>query len=256
MEGNIAVGIDVGGTGIKSAVVDLVTGGIVGEKRYVATPQPATPQAVAASLRGLMADAPDGVPVGIDIPAVVRGGIVRTAANIDRSWIGCNGAELFAEAIGRPVALLNDADAAGLAEMQYGAGRGRMGSVAVITLGTGIGSALFTDSHLVYNTELGHLEHDGRDCCNWAAAAAMVRESITWDQWLGRLQSFLTCFESLLWPDLFIIGGAISSDSDRFLPLLHTEAEIIPAELRGDAGIVGAAWVGAAGLPATVAAVA
>jgi len=244
-----ALGIDVGGTGIKGALVDLRTGELLGRKRYLPTPKPATPDGVAKtvcevyqSFEGL----PDDTPIGIDIPAVVRRGVVRTAANIDQSWIGTNGEALFAEQLGHPIALLNDADAAGLAEMRFGAGQGRLDSVAVITLGTGIGSAVFIGGRMYPNTELGHLEHAGIDCCNWAAAAAVDRESLPWDAWVSRLQQFLTCFEALMWPDLIIIGGAISADAARFIPMLHTQADIVPAKLRGDASIVGSALAAAA----------
>ena len=246
-----ALGIDIGGTGIKAALVDLATGHLLGEKQHMLTPQPATPQAIAAAtceLRDRFAALSPDVPIGVAIPAVVRRGTVRTCANIDPLWKGTDGDALFAEALGRPVTLLNDADAAGLAEMQFGAGHGQPGTVAVITLGTGIGSALFVEGRMMPRTELGHLEHGGIDCCNWAAAAAMNRESLSWDAWIDRVQQFLSCFESLLWPDVVIIGGAISADADRFLPRLHLDAEIVPAGLRGDAGVVGAALAAAAAI--------
>lgn len=249
----VAIGIDVGGTGIKGAPVDLRTGELAAPRHYLATPQPATPDAVAATVRELrdhFADVPAEAPVGVTVPAVVRRGIVRTAANIDPVWIGTHGVNLFADALGGPVTLLNDADAAGLAEIALGAGRGVEGVVLVVTLGTGIGSALFVDGRLVPNTELGHLTIDGVDCCPWASAAARVQENLSWAQWVSRLQDYLAYAESLLWPDLVIIGGGISADADQFLPLLQIEAPVVRARMGNDSGIIGAAfeahaaWVG------------
>ena len=242
---SLALGIDIGGSGIKGAPVDLRTGELAAPRHYLATPQPATPEAVAAAVRELrdhFADLPAGAPVGVTVPAVVRRGIVRTAANIDPVWIGTHGVDLFTEALGVPVTLLNDADAAGLAEIALGAGRDVEGVVLVVTLGTGIGSALFVDGRLVPNTELGHLTIDGVDCCPWASAAAMVQENLTWVQWVSRLQDYLAYAESLLWPDLVIIGGGISADADQFLPLLQIEAPVVRARMGNDSGIIGAAF--------------
>jgi polyphosphate glucokinase len=242
--GAIALGIDIGGSGIKGAPVDLGTGRLSAPRQSVATPQPATPGAVAAAVRELR-ESFDGVPagarIGVTIPAVVRQGIVRTAANIDPSWIGADADALFRDALGTPVVLLNDADAAGLAEISLGAGQGVPGVVLVVTLGTGIGSALFVDGHLVPNTELGHLTIDGFDCCPWASAVARVRENLSWAQWVSRLQEYLAYAESLLWPDLIVIGGGISQDADRFLPLLQLEAPVVRARMQNDSGIIGAA---------------
>jgi polyphosphate glucokinase len=247
VDGALAIGIDVGGSGIKGAPVDIGTGLLAGPRHYIPTPQPATPEAVALAVRQMrefFADVPAGTPVGVTLPAVVRSGIVRTAANIDRAWIGTDADRLFAEALGMPAAVLNDADAAGLAEMALGAGRGVRGVVLVVTLGTGVGSALFVDGHLVPNTELGHLTIDGFDCCPWASAAARVRENLSWAQWVSRLQEYLAYAESLLWPDLVIIGGGISRDADQFLPLLQIEAPVVRATMENDSGIIGAALVG------------
>lgn len=241
----VAIGIDIGGTGIKGAPVDLRTGTLTAPRHYIATPQPATPEAVATAVREMrdyFAGVPAGAPIGVTIPAVVRQGIVRTAANIDPAWIGTNADRLFAEALGMPAALLNDADAAGLAEMALGAGRDVKGVVYVVTLGTGIGSALFVDGHLVPNTELGHLTIDGFDCCPWASAAARVQENLSWAQWVSRLQEYLAYAESLLWPDLIIIGGGISQDAEQFLPLLQLEAPVVRARMGNDSGIIGAAF--------------
>ena len=241
----VAIGIDLGGTGIKGAPVDLRTGSLAAPRHCIATPQPATPAAVAAAVRELrdhFADVPTGAPIGVAIPAVVRQGIVRTAANIDPTWIGTDADQLFRQALGMPAALLNDADAAGLAELTLGAGRDVSGVVFVVTLGTGIGSALFIDGHLVPNTELGHLTIDGFDCCPWASAAARVRENLSWVQWVSRLQEYLAYAESLLWPDLIIIGGGISQDAEQFLPLLQLEAPVVRARMGNDSGIIGAAF--------------
>nr|WP_300149820.1 ROK family protein [Propionicimonas sp.] len=243
--GVLAIGIDVGGTGIKGAPVDVETGLLAGPRHYIATPQPATPEAVALAVREMreyFADVPAGAPVGVALPAVVRGGVVRTAANIDPAWIGTDADALFAEALGTPAVVLNDADAAGLAEMALGAGRDAPGVVLVVTLGTGVGSALFIDGHLVPNTELGHLTIDGFDCCPWASAAARVRENLSWAQWVSRLQEYLAYAESLLWPDLVIIGGGISHDADQFMPLLQIEAPVVRARMENDSGIIGAAF--------------
>jgi polyphosphate glucokinase len=240
---SIAIGIDVGGTGIKGAPVDVATGRLLAAKYTVATPRPATPEAVAAAvgevLAGLGAEA--DWPVGVAFPAVVRDGVVKTAANIDPAWVGTDGDTLFGRVLGRPVTLLNDADAAGLAEVEYGAGRGRAGTIAVVTLGTGIGSALFTGGRLFRNTELGRLLLGETDACFWACAVAKEREGLGWPEWTARLQRYLSYLEWLIWPDLIILGGAISEAGDEFIPALELEAQIVPALLGADSGIVGAA---------------
>ncbi|MEA4944653.1 MAG: ROK family protein [Propionicimonas sp.] len=240
----IAFGIDIGGTGIKGAPVDLATGLFCEPRRTVATPSPATPQAVARAAAELRAgfDGLASVPVGVTVPAVVRKRIVRTAANIDPSWIGIDGQSLFDEAFGTPVALLNDADAAGLAEVTRGAAQGEPGVVFVVTLGTGIGSALFVDGRLVPNTELGHLRIDGFDCCPWASAAALTRDNLSWADWVSRVQEYLAFAESLIWPDLIVIGGGISAEAERFLPLLQLDAPVVRARMGNDSGIIGAAY--------------
>lgn len=248
-DGRVAIGIDIGGTGIKGAPVDLYTGKLTAERHYIPTPKPATPDAVAQAVREMreyFTDVPNTAPVGIAIPAVVRRGMVRTAANIDPTWIGTDGATLFRDAVGKTVALLNDADAAGLAEMRLGAGRGHDGVVLVVTLGTGIGSALFTNGRMSPNTELGHLTIDGNDCCPWASAAARIQENLSWAEWVSRLQDYLAYSESLLWPDLIIIGGGISEQADIFFPLLQVEAQVVRAEMGNDSGIIGAAFEAAA----------
>jgi len=249
VQGATAIGIDIGGSGIKGAPVDLATGLLIASRHCIATPQPATPQAVATAVRELrehFADVTAGAPIGVTVPAVVRAGVVRTAANIDPSWIGTDADALFREALGTRVTLLNDADAAGLAEVAMGAGRDVAGVVLVVTLGTGIGSALFVDGRLVPNTELGHLTIDGFDCCPWASAAARVRDNLSWAQWVSRLQEYLAYAESLLWPDLIVIGGGISQDAERFLPLLQLDAPVVRAHMQNDSGIVGVAFEAAA----------
>lgn len=240
----VALGIDVGGTAIKAAPVDLATGELCASRLTAPTPVPATPLAVAQAVRDLRLQFPgfEDAAVGVTVPAVVRRGIVRTAANIDPAWIGTDGDALFADVLGTPVTLLNDADAAGLAEVARGAAHGVAGVVFVVTLGTGIGSALFVDGHLVPNTELGHLTIDGFDCCPWASAAALSRDRLSWAQWVSRLQEYLSYAESLLWPDLIVIGGGISHDADRFLPLLQLESPVVRARMGNDSGIIGAAY--------------
>ena len=242
--GPIALGIDIGGTGIKGAPVGVATGNLTAPRHAIPTPQPATPSAVAEAVRQMLQyfGLPPGTPTGVTIPAVVRQGVVvRNATNIDPTWIGVDAGALFSESLGSDVTVINDADAAGLAEMALGAGRGKAGVVLVVTLGTGIGSALFLDGRLLPNTELGHLSIDGFDCCPWASAAARVRENLSWAQWVSRLQEYLAFTESLLCPDLIIIGGGISHDAERFLPLLQLETPVVRAHMENDSGIIGVA---------------
>jgi len=236
-----AIGIDIGGTGIKGARVDLDSGQLAGDRVRIETPQPATPTAVAAVVNQVIERIGGGGPVGLTLPAVVRGNVVHTAANIDRGWIGLNAVDLFGAATGRPVGAVNDADAAGLAEMRYGAGRDRSGVVIMITLGTGIGSSVFVDGSLVPNSELGHLPLRNGDAEDWAAESVRDSEDLSWKQWSRRLQAYLELVERLLWPDLIIIGGGVSKKSDRFLHLIDVNAEVVPAALFNNAGIVGAA---------------
>lgn len=240
------LGIDIGGSGIKGAPVDLDKGEFAGERRRVDTPKESTPDAVADLVVQMVADFADEIgsssPVGITVPSVVHHGVVRSAANIDPSWIGIDGDALFGERLGRTVHVMNDADAAGVAEVHFGAGRGNDGVVLLTTLGTGIGSALFLGGELVPNTELGHLEIDGHDAETRAASSARERENLSWEAWAERLQRYYSHVEDLLWPDLIIVGGGISKKAEKFLPLLHTRAPIVPAQLKNDAGIIGAAW--------------
>jgi polyphosphate glucokinase len=239
--GGVGVGVDIGGTGMKAAPVDLSTGELVGHRVRFDTPKPATPDAMAEVVAQLVASFDIGGPVGAAFPAVVRHGVIGSAANIDRSWVGVNAAELFSAATGREVTVVNDADAAGIAEMSFGAGRGRNGVVLVLTFGTGIGSGLFIDGHLVPNTELGHLEIDGEDAEWNAAASARERHRLTWPQWAPRVQRYLEEIEKLFSPDLIIIGGGASKRSSKWLDLIEIDTEICAAAMTNNAGIVGAA---------------
>ncbi|MCW2773591.1 MAG: Polyphosphate glucokinase [Nocardioides sp.] len=235
-------GIDFGGTGIKGAPVDLVLGDFAAERERFRTPEKSTPDSVAQIFVDLLAKFPDCQgPVGVTVPGVVRHGVVHSAANIDKAWIGTDADALFTKATGRDVHVVNDADAAGLAEVRYGAAKGRRGLVIVTTLGTGIGSAMVNDGVLVPNSELGHLEIDGHDAESRAANSARTRENLSWEHWAKRLTTYYRTLEMLFSPDLFVVGGGVSKESDAFLPLLDLETEIIPAQLRNKAGVVGAA---------------
>jgi polyphosphate glucokinase len=240
------LGVDVGGSGIKAAVVDIDRGALAGERVRVATPQPATPSAVADATADLVRDIAPGAPAGIGVPAVVCDGTTLTAANVDQAWLGAPAERIFSQALGRACALVNDADAAGLAEMRFGAGRDERGVVLMLTLGTGIGSALFVDGTLVPNTELGHLELDGEEAEARASAAARDREGLSWGRWARRLDAYLRHVEVLFWPDLVIIGGGVSKKPEKFMPLLTPRrARIAAASMGNAAGVVGAALVAA-----------
>ncbi len=237
-------GIDIGGSGIKGAPVDLATGELAAERVRIPTPQPSTPLAVAEVVAQVVAefgDAADGLPIGVTVPCVIMNGVARTAANIDPQWIGCPAQEIIAEAVGRPVTLLNDADAAGLAELYYGAAKGQSGLVILTTLGTGIGSALLYNGVLVPNSELGHLEIDGVGAEKRAAASIRTKEDLSWSDYIKRLQRYYSHLEFLFSPDLIVVGGGISRDADKFLPSLKLKTPIVAAQLRNTAGIVGAA---------------
>ena len=243
-----AFGIDIGGSGIKGAPVDLKKGAFADDRLRIPTPQPATPDAVARTV-GEIVDSFDlgkHVPIGVTFPAVMLHGVAQSAANVDDSWIGTDAQTLFAQATGRHVVAVNDADAAGFAEARYGAAKDVGGVVLVVTLGTGIGSALVVDGHLVPNTELGHLEVDGHDAESRASDAARDREGLDFEQWAQRLQRYFTVVVNLFWPDLIVVGGGVSKHHEKFLPLLDLRTRIVPAELRNAAGIVGAAALAAA----------
>lgn len=239
----IGCGIDIGGSGVKGALVDLDTGEFIGERIRIATPQPSTPEAVADVCRQIIEglQVPEGVAVGISFPAPIVHGVIPFIANLDQSWVGVDINALMSERLGRPVHTLNDADAAGLGEVVYGAAQGVAGTVILTTLGTGIGSALVVDGVLVPNTELGHLEIDGHDAETRASSAQKTQQDLSWKKWAKRLQRYYSHVEMLFSPDLFVVGGGVSKNHEKFLPLLDLKAPIVPAALLNTAGIVGAA---------------
>ena len=237
-------GVDIGGSGIKGAPVDLDRGDLAQERHKVLTPQPATPDGVADGVKQVIDHFGWTGPVGLTFPGVVTGGsTIRTAANVDKSWIDTDARALFGERLGGlPVTVVNDADAAGVAELNFGAGQGRKGTVILLTFGTGIGSAVFVDGVLVPNSELGHLELHGHDAEKRASSKAREDEDLTWEHWARRVQKYLAHVEMLFSPELFIIGGGVSRKSEKFLPHIEgIKAEIVPAQLQNNAGIVGAA---------------
>jgi polyphosphate glucokinase len=244
MTGSRGFGVDVGGSGIKGCPVDLDAGGFAAERMRTPTPSPSTPAAVAEVIAHIVeqfGDAASTGPVGVTFPAVIQHGVARTAANVDKSWIGTDVDALLRERLGRPVRVVNDADAAGYAEAKFGAAKGVPGTVFMATLGTGIGTALIVDGVLVPNTELGHLEVDGKDAETRAADSARDRDDLSWPQWAKRLTRYFQSIERLLWPDLIVVGGGVSKKADKFLPLLDIRTPIVPAQLRNDGGIIGAA---------------
>ena len=240
------LGIDIGGTGIKGAPVDLDTGQLVTERRKIATPQPSTPEAVTEVVKELAGAFGWTGTTGATFPGVVRAGTVASAANLDKTWIGTDAAAAFGKAIGTGVTVLNDADAAGLAEMTFGAGQGEHGTVLMITFGTGVGSALFTGGTLVPNTELGHIEIRGKDAEKRASERGKEAHGWSWKEWATRVDEYMQHMEALLSPDLIIVGGGISKESEKWVPLLTgVRARIVTATLQNDAGIVGAAMAAA-----------
>jgi polyphosphate glucokinase len=237
-----ALGIDIGGTGIKAAPVDVATGKLLADRQKIATPRPALPDAIADVVKQLVTSFKWSGPVGVTFPGVVIDGVIRTAANLDPAWIGLDAAALFGKAAGDPVRVLNDADAAGIAEMTFGAGRGEEGTVLMLTFGTGIGSALFTKGVLVPNTEFGHVEIHGEDAETRASEHAKELHDLSWGKWAGRVDEYLQHVEAVMSPDLIIVGGGISKQSEKWVPrLTGISARIVPAALLNDAGIVGAA---------------
>lgn len=240
------LGIDIGGSGVKAAPVDVTTGALTRERLKLATPRPAELDPVAQTVRELVAAFDWTGPAGVTFPGVVTGGIIRSAANLEPGWIGVDGRALFSKATGLAVSLLNDADAAGIAEMRFGAGAGEQGTVLMLTFGTGIGSALFSRGVLVPNTELGHITIRGKDAEKRASAAARELQELSWGKWAGRVDEYLEHLEALFSPDLFIIGGGVSRHADKFVPLLrHLRARVVPAGMHNEAGIVGAAMAAA-----------
>jgi polyphosphate glucokinase len=235
------LGIDIGGSGIKGAVVNVNKGVLMTERCRIPTPQPSAPDAVGDAVAQVAKHFRWKGPIGCTFPAVIKRGVAYTAANVDKSWIGFNGRKMLEKKTGRPVVLINDADAAGIAEMRFGAGRGQMGVVFILTLGTGIGSAIFVDGSLMPNTELGHVEMKGTEGEIYASDRTRKEEKLGWSEWAARLNEYLELLESLFSPDLFILGGGVSKKHHKFLPLLTTQAQVVPAQLLNNAGIVGAA---------------
>ncbi|GGQ63960.1 polyphosphate--glucose phosphotransferase [Couchioplanes azureus] len=235
------LGIDIGGSGVKGAPVDTGQGTLIAERFRVPTPQPADVTRVVEAVAEVAGRFDGYDRVGVTFPGVVVDGVIRTAANVDKSWVDAPAARLFTERLGRPVSVLNDADAAGVAEVAFGAGRDERGLVMMLTFGTGIGSALFLDGTLIPNTELGHLELDGRDAELRASDRAREQEDLSWEQWAPRVQDYLRHVEMLLSPRLFVIGGGVSKKADKWLPLIEIRTPIVPAALLNNAGIIGAA---------------
>jgi len=235
------LGIDIGGSGIKGAPVDVKKGVLAAERYRISTPQPSAPDAVGDAVAKIVKHFCWKGPIGCTFPAVIKKGIAYTAANVDKSWIGVNGSELLGEKTGCPVLLINDADAAGIAEMQFGAGQGRKGVVFILTFGTGIGSAVFVNGSLMPNTELGHIEMNGAEAEHQASDLIRKKEKLNWNEWAARVNDYLGLLESLFSPDLFILGGGVSKKHKKYLSLLNTQAQVVPAQLLNDAGIVGAA---------------
>lgn len=249
---DVAIGVDVGGSGVKAGLVELATGALAGPRLRVPTPDPSVPDAVVATISGVVRRVGraakldvKSVPIGVGLPAVVLDGVSKTAANIDRGWVDFDAGTALTAALGRSVHVLNDADAAGLAEMRFGAGAGESGVVFVLTLGTGLGSGMFNDGVLVPNTELGHMEIRGRDAERRSAAIARTRRGLSWKAWANDLDEHLHAIDKLFWPNLIILGGGVSKNADKFIPRLTVRPRVVPATLRNDAGIVGAAMAAA-----------
>ena len=248
----MALGIDVGGTGVKAALVDLDSARLVGPKVRERTPQPSTPEAVTATIASVVTkvllghDTPGELPVGCGLPGIVKDGRLASAANIDPAWVGWPATDNIGAAIGRPVLIINDADAAGMAELAYGAAEGRMGTVLLLTLGTGIGSALFIDGHLVPNTEFGHLEFHGQDAETLISGAARERRKLGWKVWTRQFNQYLARVELYFSPDLIILGGGVSKEWAKWGRLIKTRAEVVTARYLNTSGIIGAAWAAAA----------
>lgn len=235
------LGIDIGGSGIKGAPVDLEAGVLLTERFRLSTPQPSAPEAVANTVADVVRHFDWRGPIGCTFPAVIKNGVALSAANVDKAWIGTNGQDLFQQVTGCPVLLINDADAAGIAEMRLGAGKDQNGVVLMLTFGTGIGSALFVDRVLVPNTEFGHMTMGKKEAEQRASARAREEGKLSWKKWAHRVDEYLDYLTALFSPDLFIIGGGVSKDYTKFLPLLTSKTKIVPAKFFNDAGILGAA---------------
>ena len=237
------LGIDIGGSGVKGAIVDTKKGQLLTERYRIPTPQPATPEAVAEVMNKITKHFKWEGPVGVGFPGVIQQGIARTAANVDKSWIDKDLNKLFSEATGCKVHVVNDADAAGMAEVKFGAGKGHKGTLMLITVGTGLGTVIFTNGKLVPNLEFGHLMLHGADAELYASDAARSKNNLDWDTWADQFNEYLLRVEELIWPDRIIIGGGASKKGDKFFPHLTTKAPVVPATLKNEAGIVGAAMV-------------
>ncbi len=235
------LGIDIGGSGIKGAPVNIETGELASDRYRIPTPEPSVPEAVADVVAKITRHFEWTGPIGCTFPAVIKNGVTLTAANVDNTWIGANGQKLLREKTGCPVLLLNDADAAGFAEMKFGAGQDRAGVVILLTLGTGIGSAIFVNGVLVPNTEFGHLDIRGKDAEDRASDRIRKAEDLSWKEWAKRVNEYLQQMEALFWPDLFIIGGGVSKKHEKFFRYLDIKTEIVPAKTLNEAGIIGAA---------------
>ena len=235
------LGIDVGGSGIKGAPVDTETGQLLAERIRIKTPKNGEPEPIAEVVNQIAQSFNWKAPIGIGFPAPIKGGVAMMAANVSEKWVGTNADALFTKITGCDCTMINDADAAGVAEMSFGAGRGNYGTVIMITLGTGIGTAIFHRGQLLPNTEFGHLEVEGEDAEFRASDAARQREELSWKKYAKRLNKYLSTMENLFWPNLFIIGGGISKESEKYLPLLTIETPVVTAQLLNEAGIVGAA---------------
>jgi polyphosphate glucokinase len=235
-------GVDVGGSGVKGGIVDLDTGLLIGDRFKLPTPQPATPEAVAKTIAAVVAEFSWTGPLGVTYPGVVTDGVVRTAANVDKAWIGANAQEVFSKALnGQQVTVLNDADAAGLAEERFGAGKDNSGVIVLLTFGTGIGSAVIHNGVLLPNTEFGHLEVGGKEAEHRAASSVKEKNEWSYKQWAPEVTKVLVVIENAIWPDLFIAGGGISRKADKWIPLLENRTPVVAAALLNTAGIVGAA---------------
>jgi polyphosphate glucokinase len=239
---SLAVGVDVGGSSIKCALIDLNTGAFAGERFSTPTPALDSTDALLHALKSVVSNIPGDHAVGLAFPSVIRNGVVRTAANLNKAWIGQPLAELAGKQLGRPVIAINDADAAGLAELRYGAARDVAGTVLLLTLGTGIGSALFVDGRLVPNTEFGHLQVAGHEAEKRASGRAKIEGGLSWDAWADELNLVLNELHALLWPDLIVLCGGITEEPEKFMDKLHCEARLCVGTLRSEAGIVGAAF--------------
>ena len=242
----VRLGVDIGGTGIKGAPVDLEVGDLAGERYRIPTPKKSKPHEVGKIVQQIVQHFPDtDGPIGVTFPGVVINGVVHTAANMDRGWIGFDADKFFGDLLSRPVTMMNDADAAGVAEMRFGAGKDRKGVVIMITLGTGIGCALFNNGVLVPNTELGHIEIDGQDAELLASGSARDNERLPWKEYAKRVQKYFRRLDALLWPDLVILGGGVSKEAEKFLADVKVRVPVVTAELLNNAGIVGAATLAA-----------